>query len=83
MAPEISCILAEPAGCLRTHDVRPPENKSTAIAETIAKRIPMFASYVPPIRKIWNGEDRRMGLFDAAALALAFYKNIADERLGG
>jgi hypothetical protein len=43
-----------------------------AIVEAIAKRIPTLASYVPPIRKIWNGEDRRMGLFDAAALALTF-----------
>ena len=46
-----------------------------AIVEAIAKHIPMFASYAPPIRKIWNGEDRRMGLFDAVALALAFFKN--------
>jgi hypothetical protein len=46
-----------------------------AIVEAIAKHAPTFASYVPPIRKIWNGEDRRMGLFDAIALALAFYKN--------
>jgi hypothetical protein len=46
-----------------------------AIMKTIAKHIPMFASYAPPIRKIWNGEDRRMGLFDAIALALAFFKN--------
>jgi hypothetical protein len=46
-----------------------------AIVEAIAKHIPMFASYAPPIRKIWNGEDRRMGLFDAVALALVFFKN--------
>src|ERR1700728_4555172 len=46
-----------------------------AIVEAIAKHVPTFASYVPPIRKIWNGEDRRMGLFDAIAVALAFYKN--------
>jgi hypothetical protein len=39
----------------------------------------MFAPYAPPIRKIWNGEDRRMGLFDAIALALAFYKNASAE----
>lgn len=46
-----------------------------AIAEAIAKHIPLLASYAPPVRKIWNGEDRRMGLFDATALALAFFKN--------
>ena len=44
-----------------------------AIVEAITKRIPMFAAYAPPIRKIWNGEDRRMGLFDAAALAAVFF----------
>lgn len=46
-----------------------------AIVEAIAKHIPMLAAYVPPKRKIWNGEDRRMGLFDAAALALTFYRD--------
>ena len=41
------------------------------VAEAIAKNIPAFAPLLPAPRKIWNGEDRRMGLFDAAALALA------------
>lgn len=43
-----------------------------AIAQAIAKDIPMFAPLIPSARKIWNGEDRRMGLFDAAALALTY-----------
>jgi hypothetical protein len=43
-----------------------------AIAEAITKDIPIFASYAPPIRKIWNGEDRRMGLFDAVSLLLTY-----------
>lgn len=43
-----------------------------AVAEAIARHIPAFAPLLPPARKIWNGEDRRMGLFDAAALGLAF-----------
>jgi hypothetical protein len=46
-----------------------------AIAEVISRQIPPFAPYLPPKRKIWNGEDRRMGLFDAAALALTFFHN--------
>jgi hypothetical protein len=46
-----------------------------AIAVSIAGHIPTFAALMPAARKIWNGEDRRMGLFDAAALALAFFKN--------
>jgi hypothetical protein len=45
-----------------------------AIAQAIAKLVPIFETYVPPIRKIWKAEDRRMGMFDAAALALTFYR---------
>jgi len=47
-------------------------NKQT-IAETIAKHVPAFERYVPPPRKPWMSEDARMGLFDAAALALVFF----------
>lgn len=49
-----------------------------AIAQTIAQHIPILASLLPPARKIWNGEDRRMGLFDAAALALTFFGDFTD-----
>jgi hypothetical protein len=45
-----------------------------AIVQAIAKQLPIFETYVPPIRKIWKAEDRRMGMFDAAALALTFYR---------
>jgi hypothetical protein len=45
------------------------------IAETIAKHIPAFERYVPPPRKPWMTEDARMGLFDAAALALTFFQD--------
>lgn len=44
-----------------------------AIVRAIVERMPMLAPFVPPVRKIWNGEDRRMGLFDAAALTLTFF----------
>jgi hypothetical protein len=44
-----------------------------AAATAIAHHIPIFAPLLPPPRKIWNGEDRRMGLFDAASLALTFF----------
>jgi hypothetical protein len=44
------------------------------IAEVIAKHIPAFERYVPPPRKPWMSEDARMGLFDAAALALVFFQ---------
>jgi len=45
-----------------------------AIVHAIAEQIPTFEVYTPPVKKIWQTEDRRMVLFDAAALALAFYR---------
>jgi hypothetical protein len=47
-------------------------NKQT-LAEVIAKHIPAFERHVPPPGKAWKSEDARMGLFDAAALALVFF----------
>jgi hypothetical protein len=43
------------------------------LAGLIAKHIPAFERHVPPPRKPWMSEDARMGLFDAAALALLFF----------
>ncbi|WFU32408.1 hypothetical protein QA635_39025 [Bradyrhizobium brasilense] len=57
----------EPYGC---------PNKNS-LAELIAKHIPAFHQYVPPPRKPWMSEDRRIGLFDAAALALLFFQSAA------
>ncbi|MCP1846812.1 MULTISPECIES: RuvC family protein [unclassified Bradyrhizobium] len=45
-----------------------------SLAELIAKHIPAFERYVPPPRKAWMSEDRRIGLFDAAAMALVFFQ---------
>jgi hypothetical protein len=47
-----------------------------AIAQAIVRHIPAFEGYLPEPRKWWNSEDPRMGLFDAAALALTFFHNI-------
>jgi hypothetical protein len=44
------------------------------MAEVIAKHIPTFERYLPPARKPWMSEDSRMAIFDAAALALVFFK---------
>jgi hypothetical protein len=41
-----------------------------AIAEEVAKAIPLLAVRMPPKRKLWTSEDARQALFDAAALAL-------------
>lgn len=57
--------------------------KRHAIAREIAKHVPIFGPLLPPVRKIWNGEDRRMGLFDAAALALTFFHSQRECALEG
>ena len=44
------------------------------LAMVVALHIPAFERYVPPPRKSWKSEDARMGIFDAAALALTFFK---------
>jgi len=43
------------------------------IAAAIAKHIPALERFLPPPRKVWKSEDARMGIFDAAALALTFF----------
>jgi hypothetical protein len=45
------------------------------IAAEIARNIPAFERFLPPRRKIWESEDARMGIFDAAALALTFFQS--------
>jgi len=54
-----------------------PSPTKDAIAEAIAKHISAFQPYLPPQRKRWQDEDARMGIFDAAALALTFFKGAA------
>ena len=44
-----------------------------AIAEVIAKRLPVFAHRLPPERKPWMPQDPRQSLFDAAALGLTWF----------
>jgi Holliday junction resolvasome RuvABC endonuclease subunit len=48
------------------------------IASVIAAHVKEFAHLLPPKRKCWLPEDRRMGLFNAAALAIAFFALIDD-----
>lgn len=42
------------------------------IASSVAERLPELALRLPPPRKPWMGEDERMSIFDAVALALTF-----------
>ena len=44
-----------------------------AVAMAIARHIPAFERFLPSPRKPWQSEDARMGIFDAAALALTFF----------
>ena len=43
------------------------------IAAVIAARLPELEPHMPPARKPWMTEHRRMGVFDATALAITYY----------
>lgn len=43
------------------------------IAQKICELLPKLAPNVPPERKPWMSEDRRMSIFDAVALVLTYY----------
>jgi hypothetical protein len=47
-------------------------NKYT-IASALAQRFPGLAEKLPPKRKIWQSEDYRMSVFDAAAVGVAYF----------
>lgn len=49
------------------------------IAKTIAAKIPELAPRLPLERKIWLPEHANMSIFDAAALALTYFANVAHE----
>lgn len=52
------------------------------IALAIAEELPPLAPWLPPPRKIWLGENPRLSIFDAAALAISFFEigTLADHR---
>jgi hypothetical protein len=45
------------------------------IAAAISKSVPALGHHLPKRRRHWEGEDRRLSVFTAAALALAYYHN--------
>jgi hypothetical protein len=47
------------------------------IAQAIAAFIPAFESRMPKRRKLWQSEDPRLWLFDAASLAMTHFAAIA------
>ena len=44
------------------------------IAQAVSRELPDLAPWLPPPRKIWMSEDPRLGIFDAASLALTFFE---------
>ena len=51
----------------------PASHNKDDLAGCVAKRFPDLAWKLPPKRKVWQREHYRMSIFDAAALALAYY----------
>ena len=52
-----------------------------ALGVAIIKHIPALEAFLPEPRKWWDSANPRMGLFDAAALALTFFYSIqGDEK---
>jgi hypothetical protein len=49
------------------------ESNKYEVASALAKQFPALASRLPPKRKCWQSEDYRMGIFDAAAVAVAYF----------
>jgi hypothetical protein len=43
------------------------------VASALAERFPELGPILPPKRKIWQSEDYRMSIFDAAALGVAYF----------
>ncbi len=57
----------------------PESRNKDDLASRVAARFPDLAWKLPPRRKLWQREHYRMSIFDAAALALAYYGPAADE----
>ena len=51
------------------------------IATEIARRLPELLPWLPPPRKIWQSEDERFNIFDAASLALTFFQSAKNQKL--
>ena len=49
------------------------ESNKYEVASALAKQFPSLTSRLPPKRKCWQSEDYRMGIFDAAAVGVAYF----------
>jgi hypothetical protein len=60
------------ANCVRQFFVSQQCTSKNQRATLIARHLPELSWKLPPARKRWKSEDRRMAVFDAAATALVF-----------
>lgn len=60
---------------VRTAFARTGAQTKEEIAAVIASKIDLLTPLLPPPRKVWDSEHRRMALFNAASMALAYYVN--------
>lgn len=58
-----------------------PKLNKDKVAELVARRYPALRITRPSARKLWEPEDRRMAIFDAAAAALVYLKTHAKQLL--
>jgi len=65
-------VQAIPANSARQIFVSQQRTSKSQRATLIARQFPELSWKLPPVRKKWKSEDRRMAIFDAAATALAF-----------
>jgi hypothetical protein len=49
------------------------ESNKYEVASVLARQFPDLALRLPPRRKCWQSEDYRMGIFDAAAVGVAYF----------
>jgi hypothetical protein len=49
------------------------ESNKYEVASALAKQFPTLDSRLPPKRKCWENEHYRMGIFDAAAVGVAYF----------
>lgn len=61
-------------GDVRTYFATHSATNKDEIAEIVGKIIPVFARSVPDPRKMWEGEQHNMILFDALSLIVTFYR---------
>lgn len=45
------------------------------IAEAVARHLPALRPHLPPKRRPWDSEDKRLAVFTASALVLTHYQN--------